>query len=145
MEIQTATKLRDSSKKGPRANQHSPSIRPHSKSRQLAKIDYRTSEGLIVKGLRRDLIKHLGGQPTAIERVLIERCCWLQIRLAMLDKKLATGREFTEIDSNVYLAWSNTLTRTLTRLGLKPSKPNNTSTNASLNQYFKSFTDGDAA
>jgi hypothetical protein len=82
----------------------------------LVKVDYRTNEGLLVKHIRSDLIKHVGGNPNPVQRAIIERCVWLSLRLALLDRKLASGRDFTEIDSNVYLAWSNTLTRTIARL-----------------------------
>jgi len=56
---------------------------------------------------RRELTKHVGGNPSIVEVALIERCCWLQLRMAMLDKKIASGRDFTQIDSNTYLAWNN--------------------------------------
>ena len=111
-------------------NQHSQQLGPHSKVHRLVKVDHRTREGLIVLRLRKELIQHVGGQPNAIQRVLIERCCWLQLRLSMLDKKITSGRDFTEIDNNSYIAWHNSLVRTLARLGVEP-KP--TTSRPSLN------------
>jgi len=76
-----------------------------------------------MRQIRDDLAKHVGGTPTAAQAVLIDRCAWLSLRIALLDRKLASGCDFTEVDSNVYLAWSNSLTRTLARLGLDPPTP----------------------
>jgi len=67
-----------------------------------------------------ELVAHVGGAPTFVQAALIERCCWLHLQIAMLDGKLISGA-FTEQDSKVYLAWANTLARTLSRLGLEPA------------------------
>jgi hypothetical protein len=104
-----------------RYHHFAPVLGAHSRPHNLAKIDQRTREAALLRRVREELTAHVGGNPSAVERVLIERCCWVQLRLAMLDKKLASGRDFTEIDSNVYLAWANTLARTLVRLGVKPA------------------------
>jgi len=93
---------------------------PHSRWHRLANLDERTSEGLIVNRLRKELFAHVGGHPSVVERVIIERCCFLQLRLALLDKKMVSGHNFTEIDSNSYIAWSNALVRTMSRLGFEP-------------------------
>jgi len=44
----------------------------------------------------------------------------LQLRIAALDTRIING-SFTEYDAKTYLAWSNSLTRTLTALGLTPA------------------------
>jgi len=104
-------------------NQHS-DLGPHSRVRPLAKVDMRTSEGLVVHRLRRQLIAHCGGNPSIVQMTIIERCCWLQLRLALLDKKILGGHEWTEYDNNSYLSWSNALVRTMSRLGFEPKKSN---------------------
>jgi hypothetical protein len=101
-------------------NQHSKELGPHSRVGRLLKLDLRTSEGLIVHRMRRELTEHCGGNPSVVQRTVIERCCFLQIRLALMDKKLADGHNLTEIDSNSYIAWSNALVRTMSRLGVEP-------------------------
>ena len=57
---------------------------------------------------------------------------WLSLRLAQLDRKIAEGKNSTEVDSNTYLAWNNSYCRTLARLGIEPprkgSKPSIEST-----------------
>jgi hypothetical protein len=98
-------------------------IGPHSRPNNLVKIDGRTKEAQLMRRVREELTRHVGGNPSAIQRALIERCTWLSLKISMLDRKIAAGREFTQIDSNTYLAWSNTLTRTLARLG-DPAKSN---------------------
>ena len=39
-----------------------------------------------------------------------------------MDKKLAQGHSLTEMDSNSYIAWSNALVRTMSRLGFEPKR-----------------------
>jgi hypothetical protein len=74
--------------------------------------------------LRAELTSHCGGRPSVVQRALIERAVWLSLRLAQLDRKIAGGQNFTEIDSNTYLAWNNSLVRTLARLGIEPKQSN---------------------
>src|SRR5438105_1389891 len=102
-------------------------VGPHSRPHRLIKLDGRTKEAALMRSLRKELTQHVGGNPSAVARALIERCCWLQLRISLLDRKIASGRDLTEIDSNTYLAWQNSLVRTLARLGLDPAKSNNSS------------------
>src|SRR5438067_1847659 len=97
-------------------------VGPHSKPHNLCRIDGRTREAALMRSIRKELSEHVGGRPTAVQRALIERCVWLSLRLALLDRKIASGSVFTQIDSNTYLAWSNSLTRTLSRLGVEPAR-----------------------
>jgi hypothetical protein len=46
----------------------------------------------------------------------------LRLHLAMLDRKVAEGRELTPHDSRTYLAWANSLNRLLRTLGMKGAK-----------------------
>ena len=85
-------------------------------------LDGRTKEGRLLSATRRALAEHLGGETnlSAPQRALIERCAMLQLRIAALDARIIDGT-FTEYDSKVYLAFSNSLTRTLTALGVQPA------------------------
>lgn len=103
-------------------------IGAHSRPHTLAKVDGRTKEAIIMRRVRDELTRDVGGKPNAVQRALIERCVWLSLRLAQLDRKIASGRDFTEIDSNTYLAWNNSLTRTLAKLGVEPNRPRSTQT-----------------
>jgi hypothetical protein len=73
-----------------------------------------------MRQVRQDLTQHVAGKPSAVQRAMIERAVWLSLRLAQLDRKIADGKNFTQIDSNCYLAWNNSLVRTLARLGVEP-------------------------
>ena len=70
--------------------------------------------------MRAELLKHVGSTPSATQRALVDRAAWLSLHVAMMDAKaIEAGGMPTEHDSRQYLAWSNTLTRTLTAIGLK--------------------------
>jgi hypothetical protein len=74
-----------------------------------------------MRRVRADLVSHVGGNPCATQRMLIERAVMLSLKVALLDKKLTAGHDFTQIDSNTYLAWSNSLQRCLRDLGVQPA------------------------
>ena len=113
-----------------------PKYGPYSKEIVLAQPDGRTREGRLLVQMRNALFDHFGGEDklTPIQRVLIERSAMLQLRLATLDERIVDGG-FTEYDSKTYLAWSNSLTRTLVMLGLDPKKPPS-SQQPSLGEYL---------
>jgi hypothetical protein len=85
-----------------------------------------------MRGTRAALIAHVGGKPSAVQQTLIERACQLQIRIAMMDRDFADSGVQTDHDSRTYLAWSNSLTRTMRELGVKAvsERP------ATLNDYM---------
>ncbi|HVC52761.1 MAG TPA: hypothetical protein VND87_12125 [Stellaceae bacterium] len=98
-------------------------IGPYSRPHRLAMLDGRTREARLLQETRDALIEHVGGSPSATQRALIERAAWLQLRVAQLDVRIAEGATFSDHDSRTYLAWSNSLGRTLAALGLKPAAP----------------------
>jgi hypothetical protein len=85
-------------------------------ARGLAIIDGRTREGRVAKAFRADLIEHVGGSPNIIQRELIERAVFLQLKCAMMDAKICAGKD-TEFDSKTYCAWTGALQRALLKLG----------------------------
>jgi hypothetical protein len=99
-----------------------PKLGAYSKEIVLARPDMRSREGRLLKQMREALVAHLGGEArlTAPQRAILERCVMLQLRVAALDQKIVDGT-FSEYDSKVYLAFSNSLTRSLTALGLEPA------------------------
>src|SRR5229473_888669 len=94
----------------------------YSKEIVLARPDGRTREGRCLIEARRSLIEHFGGEAnlTVTQRALIERCAMLQLRCAVLDRKILDGT-FSEFDAKTYLAFSNSLRRSLEALGLGPA------------------------
>lgn len=86
----------------------------------LASLDKRGREARLLRQVRTDLINHIGGNPSPVQRMLIERCAMLQLRVAMLDGRVLDGT-FTEYDAKTYLAFSYSLRRSLVALGLEPA------------------------
>ncbi|MCO6415137.1 hypothetical protein JYK14_02960 [Siccirubricoccus sp. KC 17139] len=101
-------------------------IGPYSRPAALRAIDGRRREARLMAAVRRDLTAHVGGAPSATQRLLIDRCAQLSLHLALMDSELAAGKALGEAAGRQYLAWTNSLSRALRQLGLKeaprPSK-----------------------
>jgi len=78
----------------------------------------RTREGQAAKRFRAELLAHLCGAPSP-QRALIEQAVQIKLRLAVMDHAFAGTSAMTLHNSRTYLAWSNSLVRTLRTLGLK--------------------------
>jgi hypothetical protein len=91
--------------------------------------DHRSADGRLMRRTREALARHCGGQPSATQAGLIDRAAWLTLYVARLDEKaIAGGGVHSDHDAKQYLAYSNSLTRTLRQLGLegaidKPPSP----------------------
>jgi hypothetical protein len=94
-------------------------IGPHSRPGILAVIDGRRAEAKLMRDVRAELTAHCGGSPSATQRMIITRAVMLSLRLHLMDKRFAETGAQTDHDSRCYLAWSNSLTRTLRELGVK--------------------------
>ena len=110
-----------------------PKLGAYSKEIVLARPDGRSKESRLLQQMRRELTAHLGGKLTAPQTALVERAAMLQLRIAVLDRKIIDGT-FSEYDSKTYLAFSNSLTRTLAVLGLKAAKLSPT---AALDEHIR--------
>jgi hypothetical protein len=85
----------------------------------LAKLDRRSKEARLMATARDELTRHVGGRPSAAQRIVIERACRLQLYLEVMDREtLATGT-MTERNSKQYLAWCNALRLCMRELGMK--------------------------
>jgi hypothetical protein len=84
----------------------------------LGHLDGRTRGARILKRTRDALIDHCGGFPSVTQLEIIERCCWLTLKLAILDGKIGAGKD-TSFDNAQYLAWQAHLTRNLVKLGMQ--------------------------
>ena len=101
-----------------------PTVGPHSRPGPVARIDGRSRAAKIMEAARDDLITHLGGSPSAVELRLIDRAALLTLHCHLFDQRaLDSGAPLSERDSRAYLAYSNSLTRLLARLGIKGAKP----------------------
>ena len=68
----------------------------------LGHLDGRTRAARILKSTRDALIRHCGVSPSATQLAIIERCAWLQLKLAMLDAEIAAGKD-SGFDGDQYL------------------------------------------
>jgi hypothetical protein len=94
-------------------------------------IDGRSREGRFLRSYENALIEHCGGQPSIVQRCLINRASRLALHVELMDERVLAGNHvLTMHDNQHYLAWSNALGRTLARLGLQPASA--TQPNASL-------------
>ena len=91
-------------------------IGPRRSAASLAKIDKRTRPGRVYRETIAELVGHVGGAPTAAERILIEAAAVKSVRLWLLSQRLLDGKEVAS-DQNA-LAWLNSLRLDLQALGL---------------------------
>lgn len=84
--------------------------------RGLAKVDGRTKEAQILRHTRAALLDHLGHEPSIVEAALIDRICWLQLKVALVERKISAGTD-TDYDSKSYLSWSNALAASYLKFG----------------------------
>src|SRR5215472_7849796 len=84
-----------------------PEIRPYSRPAALAKLDQRTKEARLIRETRAELLAHVGGNPSATQRALIEQLVQIRLRIALMDRKFAESGAQTDHDSRTYLAWAN--------------------------------------
>lgn len=92
-------------------------VGPHTRRDLLTQLDRRSHQARLVRAFREELAAHVGGSPSAIQRVLIDRAAVLQLRIALMDRDtLATGA-ISERNGREYVVWTNSLTRVLAAIG----------------------------
>lgn len=85
-------------------------------------VDGRRAEAKLMRDVRRDLTAHVGGKPSAVERMLIDQAAMLTLRVYIMDRESISNPELSERNGRQRLAWSNSLTRTLRAIGLNAAK-----------------------
>jgi hypothetical protein len=95
-------------------------IRPRSNLHSLQRIDQRTKAGQLYRRVHTELTAAVGGNPDFTQRLLIERCAIMQVRLAMIDEEILAGRMLSDIGDRSTISWANCLRRTLAQLGIRP-------------------------
>jgi hypothetical protein len=73
---------------------------------------------LLMKRVREDLTRHVGN-PSAVQRALIDRAAMLTLHVALFDARALEAGGLSERDARQYLAYSNSLTRTMAQLGIR--------------------------
>lgn len=99
-------------------NQHCRTIGPYSRKNVWAKLDGRGRPEQYRRRIVNDLTAQLGGSPTAAQRILTDHSALLALKLALMEERI-TADTMSEHDGRYFLAWTNALTRTLRRLGIK--------------------------
>jgi hypothetical protein len=93
---------------------------PPSRQHQLlAGLDWRTREGKLLAAARAELTAHVGGNPSNVQKALIERAARLTLYIEMMDARALAAGTMTERDSRMYLAWVNALRLTLRDIGVE--------------------------
>jgi hypothetical protein len=85
-----------------------------------------------MEAARASLTRHIGGAPSEVERVLIERCARLQLFIEVMDRRALEAGSMSERDSKQYLAWTGQLRLCLRELGTKAAEPEKTASIASI-------------
>jgi hypothetical protein len=113
-----------------------PKIGPHSRPDKLQIVDGRLAEGKLMARVREELTQHLGGKPSATQRILIDRAAALSLRLHLMDRESARSGGMSERNGRQYLAWSNSLTRVMNQIGLEPASVRPLSPSEALAQVY---------
>jgi hypothetical protein len=111
-------------------------IGPHSRPDKLQIVDGRLAEAQLMHRVRAELTLHLGGKPSATQKILIDRAAALSLRLHLMDREAARSGEMSERNGRQYLAWSNSLTRIMSQIGTEPASSRSLSPSEALNQVY---------
>jgi hypothetical protein len=93
---------------------------PYSREAAIAKPRRRTREARFLEKTRADLTAQVGGNPSATQKLMIERIAMTLLRIELMDRDALNDKSgtLTETQAKNYLAWENTVARMLDRLGL---------------------------
>jgi hypothetical protein len=97
---------------------------PFSSSKTLAALlDRRTHEGKFAAELEDAVVEHLGGDPTAPQRLVIQCATLKALRVALLSQLMVTKEGMTDLADRQLVAWMNSLRLDLQALGMmKPEQ-----------------------
>lgn len=84
----------------------------------LSQIDGRTRAARLLRRTRAELVQHLGGAPSAVQSMAIERCAMLSLHVAQMDQKALAAGGMSDHARREYLAADASLRRTLQFLGI---------------------------
>ena len=111
-------------KKRRRTERRRTPLGPHTKQHKLlAGLDWRTREAKVIVAAREKFTRHVGGEPNAVQRALIERAARLTLYIELMDSEAIKSGTMTERNSRQYLAWVNSLRLTLRELGIEEAAP----------------------
>ena len=82
-------------------------------------FDGRRTVAKIFKQIRHGLETALGGDISPQESILVDRAVFMLYRIRVFETMALEGKDYNPAIDQFYLAWCNTLRRTLETLGLK--------------------------
>ena len=99
--------------------------RPHSKAVIRGSvgdmIDGRSREGRYLRHCEVELTKHVGGNPSFVQKLLITRAARAMLRLQLLDEKMEDG-SWSDHDARTFGGLNNALRLALRELGVKAAE-----------------------
>jgi hypothetical protein len=90
---------------------------PYSKSTR--RPDGRSPTGRLERQVVRELTAHIGGKPTAVQRILIMRAARLVVVIEMLEKQIIESGVVGDHAGRQVLAWHNTLRLVMQSIGIE--------------------------
>lgn len=105
-----------------RARRHRKRLGPH--SRRLRSVilnapQLHTREGMFLRRVEEELTRHLGGNLTVVEALLVARTAQIALRLELLDKRIASGKPVGAHEARIYSALLRQYRFYCRELGLK--------------------------
>jgi hypothetical protein len=96
------------------------SLSPHrQKQARVPSRDGRSADARLMRRTRAELIAHLGGKPSATQAAIIDQIGWLTLYVTRMNRQaLETAGVHSAHAAKEFLAYQNSLTRALARLGL---------------------------
>ena len=85
----------------------------------LGSLDRRGKAARLLEAEISSLVEHVGGNPTIVQRKLIERAARLALYLNQADRKADEAGGLSDHARREYLAWHNSYVRTLSAIGVK--------------------------
>ena len=76
-----------------------------------------TAEAQFIRQVRAQLVHHVGGKPSAVERIMIERAVMLTVHLGRMDAEALAGGGMSDHARKQYLAWDGKLRQALRQIG----------------------------
>jgi hypothetical protein len=99
---------------------------PYSRTlcKRLDHLDHRTAEGKFIRALEQELSRHLGGNLSITQKLLVTRLAKVSLRIELLDAKIANS-DGSEFDIKVLGGLSSQFRLMIAQLGMEaaPSAP----------------------
>jgi len=74
-----------------------------------------------MRHMEAELVRHIGGSPSFVQKLLIERMVKIRMQLDLLEERLLAGGTWTPHDSRTYGGLLNAYRLTAREIGLKPA------------------------